>query len=64
MKLKLDENPPESLAGTLAALGHEADTARSEGLAGHDDADLWAGTQAAGRFLLTIHLSTEICAIA
>ncbi len=53
MKLKLDENLPESLARSLAELGHDVDTASTENLAGHDDADIWAGAQATGRFLLT-----------
>lgn len=53
MKLKLDENLPESLLAELAALGHEVDNVRQEGLSGHDDADIWTAAQAEGRFLLT-----------
>jgi len=53
VKLKLDENLPESLVAKLAALNHEADSVREEGLAGHDDPDVWAAAQAAGRFLIT-----------
>jgi len=53
VKLKLDENLPESLVAELAALNHDADNVRQEGLAGHDDPDLWAAAQAAGRFLIT-----------
>jgi predicted nuclease of predicted toxin-antitoxin system len=53
VKLKLDENLPEALAQVLTRLGHDVDTARDEGLAGHDDADVWSGAQNAGRFLLT-----------
>ena len=53
MKLKLDENLPESLVWELAALNHTADNVRQEGLAGCADPDVWAATQAEGRFLLT-----------
>jgi predicted nuclease of predicted toxin-antitoxin system len=53
MKLKLDENLPESLVAELAALGHNIDCVRQEGLAGQDDAGIWAAAQREGRFLLT-----------
>jgi len=53
VKLKLDENLPESLAAELAALHHDADNVRQEGLAGRDDPEVWAAAQAAGRFLVT-----------
>jgi predicted nuclease of predicted toxin-antitoxin system len=53
VKLKLDENLPESLIAELAALNHDADNVRQEGLAGHDDTDVWAAAQVAGRFLIT-----------
>ena len=53
MKLKLDENLPESLLPTLGALGHEVDSVRTEGLSGQTDADVWKAAQAAGRFLIT-----------
>jgi predicted nuclease of predicted toxin-antitoxin system len=53
MKLKLDENLPESLVATLAALGHDVDNVRQEGLAGRDDSEVWAAAQSAGRFFLT-----------
>ena len=53
MKLKLDENLPESLVAELAALGHDVDNVRQEGMAGCPDPDVWAAAQAAGRFLLT-----------
>jgi predicted nuclease of predicted toxin-antitoxin system len=53
VKLKLDENLPESLAAALAVLGHDVDTVRGESLAGHDDAEVWSGAQETGRFLLT-----------
>lgn len=37
MRLKLDENLPESLLAALGALGHDADNVRLEGLAGKAD---------------------------
>ncbi len=53
MKLKLDENLPESLLTALAALGHDADNVTQEGLAGHSDPDVWAAAQKEDRFLIT-----------
>ena len=53
MKLKLDENLPESLVAELTALNHDADNVRQEGLAGRDDPAVWAAAQDAGRFLIT-----------
>jgi predicted nuclease of predicted toxin-antitoxin system len=53
MRIKLDENLPASLADELVALGHDADTAPGEGLAGHDDPDIWRAAQGPGRFLVT-----------
>lgn len=53
MKIKLDENLPESLIAGLAALDHDTDNVRQEGLAGRDDPDVWAAVQAEGRFLIT-----------
>jgi len=53
LKLKLDENPPETLLVELAVLNHDVDNVRQEGLAGHHDPDIWAAAQAAGRFLIT-----------
>jgi len=53
MKLKLDENLPESLLLELAALNHDVDSVRQEGLAGHADPDIWTAAQAEGRFLIT-----------
>jgi hypothetical protein len=37
MKLKLDENLPESLLAELVALHHDVDNVRQEGLTGRDD---------------------------
>lgn len=53
MRLKLDENLPAILVEDLVALGHDVDTAVSEGPAGHEDPEVWSGAQAAGRMLLT-----------
>jgi predicted nuclease of predicted toxin-antitoxin system len=53
MKLKLDENLPESLVATLGCIGHDADNVRSEGLTGQSDADIWQAAQKAERFLIT-----------
>jgi predicted nuclease of predicted toxin-antitoxin system len=53
VKLKLDENLPEALIAGLAAVGHEVDNVRLEGLAGQDDAAVWRAAQESGRFLIT-----------
>ncbi|MEP7366444.1 MAG: DUF5615 family PIN-like protein [Acidobacteriota bacterium] len=53
MKIKLDENLPETLLVALQALGHDVDTVRAEGLAGCNDADVWQAAQSVGRFLIT-----------
>src|SRR5207253_6627076 len=53
MKVKLDENLPESLLPTLLALGHDVDNVRIEGLSGQADADVWQAAQTAERFLIT-----------
>ena len=53
MQIKLDENLPHELADMLSALGHDVDTVRDEGFAGHDDATVWQAAQQARRFFLT-----------
>ena len=53
MKLKLDENLPESLLPMLGGLGHDVDNVRVEGLSGQADADVWQAVQTAERFLIT-----------
>jgi predicted nuclease of predicted toxin-antitoxin system len=53
VKLKLDENLPESLAAQLATLNHDVDNVMQEGLAGCDDADVWTAAQGAARFFIT-----------
>ena len=44
MKIKLDENLPESLLATLKALGYDVDNVTAEGLAGRTDSDVWSAT--------------------
>ena len=53
MRIKLDGNLPEGLAPLLAALGHDVDSVRDEGLAGFEDSEVWAAAQRDGRFLIT-----------
>ena len=53
MKIKLDENIPASAAGRLAALGHDVDTVRDEGLTGAPDTQVWSAAQTEQRFLVT-----------
>jgi predicted nuclease of predicted toxin-antitoxin system len=53
VKIKLDENLPESLIAELSALGHDVDNVRQEGLAGYGDPDVWAAAQAERRFFIT-----------
>jgi predicted nuclease of predicted toxin-antitoxin system len=51
MRIKLDENLPIALVGTLTQLGHDTDSVQEEGLQGASDPDVWAAAQAAERFL-------------
>jgi hypothetical protein len=53
MKLKLDENLPESLLQTLSALGHDIDNVRTENIVGQTDQKIWKAAQDGGRFLIT-----------
>ena len=53
MKIKLDENLPTRMQGALSELGHDVDTVPDEGIAGHDDDDVWRYATGAGRFLVT-----------
>lgn len=53
MKIKLDENLPESLLSALSELNHDVDNVRQEGLAGWSDANIWKAAQSEGRFLIT-----------
>src|SRR6185503_15033021 len=53
MKIKLDENLPESLVTALTALGHDTDNVRIEGLVGEVDEKIWEAAQKTERFLIT-----------
>ena len=53
MKLKLDENLPESLLATLKELSHDVDSVRWESLEGRSDPDVWQAAQRTERFLVT-----------
>lgn len=53
MRIKLDENLPESLLVSLASLGHEVDSARLEGLTGKPDPEVWQAAQKQKRFFIT-----------
>jgi predicted nuclease of predicted toxin-antitoxin system len=53
MKIKLDENLPSLLASRLAAMGHDAQTAVEEGIAGEADSVVWEAAQREARFLIT-----------
>jgi predicted nuclease of predicted toxin-antitoxin system len=45
MRIKLDENLPESLVASLAALGHDVDNVRLEGVSGQSDPAVWSAAQ-------------------
>lgn len=53
MRIKLDENLPDSLVPLLIELGHDTDTVIAERLAGSDDPTVWQAAQADGRFFVT-----------
>ncbi|MBY0262330.1 MAG: DUF5615 family PIN-like protein [Phycisphaerales bacterium] len=53
MKIKVDENLPDSLAKSLRKLGHDVRTVYDQDMVGVDDADLWPAVVAEGRFLIT-----------
>lgn len=54
MKVKLDENLPESLGEVLVASNHEVDTVINEGLVGRPDAEVAAAALAEDRLLITL----------
>jgi predicted nuclease of predicted toxin-antitoxin system len=54
MKLKLDENLSRHLKATLAALGHDVQTAADEGLLGQPDSRIGAAARREERVLLTL----------
>jgi predicted nuclease of predicted toxin-antitoxin system len=53
MRLKLDENLPESLLSGLSELNHDVDNVRQEGLTGQNDSNVWRAAQHENRFLIT-----------
>jgi predicted nuclease of predicted toxin-antitoxin system len=53
MKIKLDENIPDDLRDLLQATGHDVHTVPDEGLAGRDDAIVFAAATAEDRLLIT-----------
>jgi predicted nuclease of predicted toxin-antitoxin system len=53
LKIKLDENLPKVLCQHLIRLGHDVETVPDEGLAGHQDAEVWDAAQREDRFLIT-----------
>ena len=54
MKVKLDENLPESAIEILGAVDHDVDTARAEGLQGAEDRPVLAAAARAERLLVTL----------
>ena len=56
LRFKLDENLPRRVEPALRELGHDAETAISEGLAGATDPDLLAACVVENRVLITLDL--------
>ena len=56
LRFKLDENLPRRVEPALRDLGHDVETAYSEGLAGAPDPDLLAACNAEDRILVTLDL--------
>jgi len=54
VKFRVDENLPVELVADLRAAGHEAQTAREEGLAGAPDPTLIEKVRSEARVLLTM----------
>ena len=54
MKIKIDENLPNSLALLLQEREHDVETVKGEGLSGSSDQDLWNHVQAESRLLITL----------
>lgn len=53
MRIKLDENLPQTLVPILEAMGHDVDTVLHEGLTGAPDHEVWRAAQDSRRFLVT-----------
>ncbi|MBK7954707.1 MAG: DUF5615 family PIN-like protein [Candidatus Accumulibacter sp.] len=56
LRFKLDENIPRRVEPALRDLGHDVETALSEGLAGAADPDILAACKAENRLLVTLDL--------
>lgn len=56
LRFKLDENLPRRVEPALRQLGHDVETARSEGLAGSRDPALLAACSLEDRILVTLDL--------
>ena len=56
LRFKLDENLPQRIEFALRDIGHDVETALSEGLAGASDPDLLAACIAEDRVLVTLDL--------
>jgi predicted nuclease of predicted toxin-antitoxin system len=54
MRLKLDENLPAELVEDLRALGHDADSVESQGLAGKPDTVIADAARRSDRVLVTL----------
>jgi predicted nuclease of predicted toxin-antitoxin system len=53
VKIKLDENIPQSLIPTLSELGHDVDSVLLEGLKSEPDDVVWRATTGSARFFIT-----------
>ena len=53
MRIKVDENLPPQIAHKLKSFGHDAHTARDEGIGGCVDSVIWEAAQNERRFLIT-----------
>ncbi len=56
LRFKLDENLPRRVEPALRVLGHDVETALTEGLAGASDPELLAACVAENRVLVTLDL--------
>jgi predicted nuclease of predicted toxin-antitoxin system len=53
VKIKLDENMPDTLAQDLRLMGHDVHTVPQEQLTGQSDPVIWAAAKQELRFLIT-----------
>jgi predicted nuclease of predicted toxin-antitoxin system len=54
VRVKIDENLPESVARAVRAAGHDVDTVRDEGLTGVTDPEVMTAAVAARRMVFTL----------